>query len=206
MPPRLCSGAHLLHVIAFASLATIGIFLLGGGGSGGNGGRDGGRRTGGGETLTTSESVTSLLQRKTVKEAAAAAAGQSPAEMPLSMTDLLNDVSGSRVALKHQNVKRVANGGGKLPFRVVHVDLKGAPPRISYLKELFPLISRSGGNAVLMEYEDMFPYEGLVEAASAKNAYTKEQIADLISIAKANNLEVIPLIQTFGHLEHLVSV
>ena len=49
--------------------------------------------------------------------------------------------------------------------RVVHLDLKGAPPKVSFLKELLPLIRRSGGNTLLIEYEDMFPYEGVVETA-----------------------------------------
>ena len=68
----------------------------------------------------------------------------------------------------------------------------------------FPLIRRAGGNALLVEYEDMFPYRGTVEMASALNSFTPEDIVELQCVAKENGLEVIPLVQTFGHLEHLV--
>jgi hypothetical protein len=61
-------------------------------------------------------------------------------------------------------------------YRVVHLDLKGAPPSISYLKELFPLISKAGANALLIEYEDMFPYWGSIVNASALNAYSLDDI------------------------------
>ena len=68
----------------------------------------------------------------------------------------------------------------------------------------FPLIRRAGGNALLVEYEDMFPYRGTVEVASALNSLTPGDIVELQGMAKENGLEVIPLVQTFGHLEHLV--
>lgn len=91
-------------------------------------------------------------------------------------------------------------------YRVVHLDFKGAPPSIHYLKELFPLISKAGGNALLIEYEDMFPYWGPVKNASALNAYKPQDIAELLSAAKENDLEVIPLVQTFGHMEHVLKL
>ena len=68
----------------------------------------------------------------------------------------------------------------------------------------FPLIRRAGGNALLVEYEDMFPYRGTVEVASALNSFTTDDIVELQDMAKENGLEVIPLVQTFGHLEHMV--
>ena len=53
--------------------------------------------------------------------------------------------------------------------RVVHLDLKGAPPKPSYFKSLFPLLQDAGATALLIEYEDMFPYWGRLKNISAKN-------------------------------------
>ena len=61
------------------------------------------------------------------------------------------------------------------------------------MKEIFPLIAKAGGNALLVEYEDMFPYWGSIVNASALNAYTVNQIQELLNVAKTNQLEVIPL-------------
>jgi hypothetical protein len=62
-------------------------------------------------------------------------------------------------------------------LRVVHLDLKGAPPKMSFLKTLFPLIAAAGANAILLEYEDMFPFEGSLRNASARNAYSREEVS-----------------------------
>ena len=67
-----------------------------------------------------------------------------------------------------------ADGSRYIPHhRVVHLDLKGAPPKLSYLKELLPLIREAGATAILMEYEDMFPFWGPLRNISAKNAYSQ---------------------------------
>lgn len=47
----------------------------------------------------------------------------------------------------------------------------------------------------------MFPYTGILSNATAKNAFSIEQIAEILNLAKKSQLEVIPLIQTFGHME-----
>ena len=91
-------------------------------------------------------------------------------------------------------------------YRVVHLDLKGAPPSISYLKDIFPLLKKAGANTLLIEYEDMFPYWGKMVNASALNAFTVKQIQELLNAAKAHQLEVIPLVQTFGHMEHVLKL
>ncbi len=47
----------------------------------------------------------------------------------------------------------------------------------------------------------MFPFWGPLEVGSAGNAYSKEDIKELIKLADDYKFEVIPLVQTFGHLE-----
>ncbi|XP_063237565.1 hexosaminidase D-like [Bacillus rossius redtenbacheri] len=92
-------------------------------------------------------------------------------------------------------------------FRIVHLDLKGAPPRLSFYEEFFPLLKEMGATGILIEYEDMFPYWGpQLQDISAHNAYTKSDIKHIIKLAYSNGLMVIPLIQTFGHLEFLLKL
>lgn len=99
----------------------------------------------------------------------------------------------------------VVNSYNKHPYipgkRLVHLDLKGAPPLVSYYRRFFPFIKNLGATGILIEYEDMFPYDGVLRNLSAKNSYSKLQVAEILNLAEESNLEVIPLIQTFGHLE-----
>lgn len=85
--------------------------------------------------------------------------------------------------------------------RIVHFDLKGAPPKILYLKKIFPLIKTMGGTGILLEYEDMFPYSGVLNDIKATNAFSVDDVKEILKFAEESKLEVIPLIQTFGHME-----
>ncbi|XP_064099266.1 LOW QUALITY PROTEIN: hexosaminidase D-like [Macrobrachium nipponense] len=113
----------------------------------------------------------------------------------------VRDMEGQDLALRNNAVME-----NQLKHKIVHLDLKGAPPKIEYLKKLFPLLSSLGATGLLMEYEDMFPYWGKLEFLSAQNAYAKGDIADIMEIARKSNLEVIPLVQTFGHMEHVLKL
>lgn len=90
--------------------------------------------------------------------------------------------------------------------KIVHLDLKGAPPVVDYYSELLGLLNKLGATGILLEYEDMFPFHGEIRNISATNCYSKEDIAKISRIAEENNLIVIPLVQTFGHLEFLLKL
>lgn len=89
---------------------------------------------------------------------------------------------------------------------MVHLDLKGAPPRLNYLYELIQLFSDLGANGILIEYEDMFPYEGELTILQSKShpPYSREEILAIQDAAYSRGLEIIPLVQTFGHLEFVL--
>lgn len=47
----------------------------------------------------------------------------------------------------------------------------------------------------------MFPYKGVLKEITAKNAYSEDDIRSILQAAEEHKLEVIPLVQTFGHVE-----
>lgn len=108
----------------------------------------------------------------------------------------------------NKQFRGVANGKVNLfnAEKIVHLDLKGAPPKISYYEKLFPLLGALGATGILIEYEDMFPYAGKLRNVSALNSYTIEDIKTINALAIKSNLAVIPLVQTFGHLEFLLKL
>lgn len=90
--------------------------------------------------------------------------------------------------------------------KIVHLDLKGAPPKVSYYDYLFRLLKNLGATGVLIEYEDMFPFYGNLIDITAGNHYNRNEIINIQNLAKKYELITIPLIQTFGHLEFVLKL
>ncbi|KAH8311568.1 hypothetical protein KR044_006961 [Drosophila immigrans] len=91
--------------------------------------------------------------------------------------------------------------------RLVHLDLKGAPPKLSFLKQLLPVLRALGATGLLIEYEDMFPYSGALQPLAAHNAYKESELKDFLESAWVEHgLSVMPLVQTFGHLEYTLKL
>ncbi|XP_034563284.1 hexosaminidase D [Notolabrus celidotus] len=90
--------------------------------------------------------------------------------------------------------------------KLVHLDLKGAPPRVGYLHQLIEFFSQLGVDGLLVEYEDMFPYGGELKLlqSSAQPVYSREEVLSMQEFAKSKGMEVIPLVQTFGHMEFVL--
>lgn len=90
--------------------------------------------------------------------------------------------------------------------RVVHVDLKGALPKVEYFKGFFKMLKDFGATGILLEYEDVFPFKGRLAEAVNGEHYTMEDVEFIKEQAAANNLYIIPLVQTYGHLEWILKV
>ncbi|GFS21287.1 hexosaminidase D [Elysia marginata] len=67
------------------------------------------------------------------------------------------------VEAEHENVLCLS--------RLVHLDLKGAPLKLSYLEKILPLLKEWGCTGILLEYEDTFPYDEGLQDLAASHAY-----------------------------------
>lgn len=88
--------------------------------------------------------------------------------------------------------------------KLVHLDLKGGPPRPDYLVSLFPLMQAWGATGLCIEWEDMLPFHGRLAVIRSPHAYTAEEVRQILDAAHAAGLTVVPLVQTYGHLEYLL--
>ena len=94
---------------------------------------------------------------------------------------------------------------GKTMPLIVHLDLKGSPPTLSYLRQFLPFVKTLGATGLLIEYEDTFPYTGdLAVLRSAIFSYGPDEVRELVKLAHDLGLSVIPLVQTFGHMEFVL--
>ncbi|CAI2349761.1 unnamed protein product [Caenorhabditis sp. 36 PRJEB53466] len=90
--------------------------------------------------------------------------------------------------------------------RIIHLDLKGAPYKPHYFTELFAFFNRLQATGILLEWEDMFPFKGRLSGVVNKNAYSMEIVENILKEAQKHNLQIIPLVQTMGHLEWILKL
>jgi len=89
--------------------------------------------------------------------------------------------------------------------RALHLDLKGVPPTPKRLIELLRVIAAARYNAVLVEWEDMFPWTA-DQRFRCETAYTPEQVREFVAAAGELGVEIISLVQCLGHMETPLSV
>ncbi|MBE2204336.1 MAG: hypothetical protein IAE94_08370 [Chthoniobacterales bacterium] len=89
----------------------------------------------------------------------------------------------------------------KLPL-VAHLDLKGIQYRPEFYGEYFQNLRDLGYQAVLVEYEDVFPFRAARMSARPEEVWTGEFLRSFLELAAQAEIEVIPLQQCLGHLEY----
>jgi hypothetical protein len=90
--------------------------------------------------------------------------------------------------------------------RFVHLDLKGAAPKIDYYEKLFPFLKTLGATGLLIEYEDMFPFTDRLAIIRHGLSYSNNDIQRILQLAEMNGLKVMPLLQVYGHLEYVLKL
>ncbi len=90
-------------------------------------------------------------------------------------------------------------------IRGVHLDLKGTPPTADRLLRLLEVFAAARYNAVLVEWEDTFPWS-VDERFRCETAYTPGEVERFHAAAEKLGIEVIPLVQCLGHMETPLSV
>lgn len=86
----------------------------------------------------------------------------------------------------------------------VHLDLKGMNFKPSYIPQYLADLAGQRVNAVLVEYEDIFPFRGIPIAYDPSTVWSRATVQRFLAGAKKNGIEVIPLQQCLGHLEYVL--
>lgn len=89
------------------------------------------------------------------------------------------------------------------PLRCDHYDLRTIHPTYSHLSEYIRVMAAYKINGLLIEYEDKLPFTDL-KMLCHPNGLTDRQLQELLRTAHDNFIEIIPLQQTFGHLEYVL--
>ena len=122
--------------------------------------------------------------------------------------------------IENERYPKMSEKGKFIPQRrIIHLDLKGAPYKVAinfsfphselqveFFTELFYFFKRIRATGILLEWEDMFPYTGKLAEAKHGDAYSMEDVETILNEAKRHKLEIIPLVQTFGHLEWILKL
>jgi hexosaminidase len=88
--------------------------------------------------------------------------------------------------------------------RCVHLDLKGMPPTPKRFLEILDLLAELRINAVLVEWEDTYPWETYPELR-CETAYSRAHVVRFLERARRLGIEVIPLVQCYGHAQTVLS-
>ncbi|MBI3945909.1 MAG: family 20 glycosylhydrolase [Armatimonadetes bacterium] len=108
---------------------------------------------------------------------------------------------------------RQMGASGRLPLCTIEdapqMGVRGFHTRIhpqmdaAAVRRLIEIAGRFGLNTLLLEYDAYFPYRRHARVRDRK-AFSPEEVAELVGLARRQGIEVVPLQQSLGHLEYLL--
>lgn len=96
------------------------------------------------------------------------------------------------------------NSTPEIALRAAHFDLKGLPPPFQRLLEWVDLLAALRFNAVLVEWEDTFPWNCDCRLRG-RVFYAPDEVGQFAAHCARKGLEIIPLVQSLGHSENVLS-
>lgn len=84
-----------------------------------------------------------------------------------------------------------------------HLDLRIQVMKMPALKAFAQNLSKNGINTLVMEWEASFPYQKHA-VISSKLAYSRAEVKNFIAYCETLGIDVIPLQQSFGHVEYIL--
>lgn len=99
-----------------------------------------------------------------------------------------------------QSKTTAANGFAVKGF---HLDLRIQVMTMDALKKFALKLKESGMNTLIMEWEGTYPFEKHPMIPN-RYAYTKEEVVSFIRYCNSLGIDVIPLQQSFGHVEYIL--
>ena len=79
-----------------------------------------------------------------------------------------------------------------------------AGPNPDGIRLILDVMKQAKLNTLLFEYEAYYPWSGKEKIISAANAYSEKDIAEIREYAHRCGIGIIPLVQVFGHLTHVL--
>jgi hypothetical protein len=89
------------------------------------------------------------------------------------------------------------------PVKGFHLDLRIQVMTMDALKNLALKLNKSGINTLIMEWEGTYPFQKHPLIPN-RYAYSKEQVVSFIKYCNSLSIDVIPLQQSFGHVEYIL--
>jgi len=96
-----------------------------------------------------------------------------------------------------------ADGAATFKVRGFHLDLRIQVMKMPALKSFALKLSKRGINTLVMEWEGTYPF---LEDPLIPNrfAYSRQEVKDFIKYCQTLHIDVIPLQQSFGHVEYIL--
>jgi hexosaminidase len=90
-----------------------------------------------------------------------------------------------------------------LPLRAAHLDLMLTRPSLAGWEQQIDRLASHKYNAVLLEYNGVFPFSPKLGIAMA-DAFSKRELRRMLAMLAERGIEAIPLQQCFGHFEYVL--